>query len=160
MIRRPPRSTRTDTLFPYTTLFRSLRPARFIVTDDDHVIMASESGVLPIAEESIVRKWRLQPGKMLLIDLEQGRIIEDEEIKRDLAEAAPYEEWLKQTQYKLEALPAVVEGADAPPANDPSLLLDRQQAFGHTQEAVRRLARKLAVVGKVGTIAVGCGGGW
>src|SRR3546814_1567577 len=66
--------------------------------------MASESGVLPIAEESIVRKWRLQPGKMLLIDLEQGRIIEDEEIKRDLAEAAPYEEWLKQTQYKLEEL--------------------------------------------------------
>src|SRR3546814_14881515 len=74
--------------------------------------MASESGVLPIAEESIVRKWRLQPGKMLLIDLEQGRIIEDEEIKRDLAEAAPYEEWLKQTQYKLEELPAVVEGAE------------------------------------------------
>src|SRR3546814_15682780 len=82
MIRRPPRSTRTDTLFPYTTLFRSLRPARFIVTDDDHVIMASESGVLPIAEESIVRKWRLQPGTMLLIDLEQGRLIEDEEIGR------------------------------------------------------------------------------
>src|SRR3546814_15329716 len=75
---------------------------------------------------------------MLLIDLEQGRIIEDEEIKRDLAEAAPYEEWLKQTQYKLEELPAVVEGADAPPANDPSLLLDRQQAFGYTQEAVSR----------------------
>src|SRR3546814_14947044 len=112
-----------------------LRPARFIVTDDDHVIMASESGVLPIAEESIVRKWRLQPGKMLLIDLEQGRIIEDEEIKRDLAEAAPYEEWLQQTQYKLEELPAVVEGADAPPANDTSLLLDRQQAFGPNQAA-------------------------
>src|SRR3546814_11864126 len=75
-----------------------LRPARFIVTDDDHVIMASESGVLPIDEKNIVRKWRLQPGKMLLIDLEQGRIIEDEEIKQGLAEAAPYEEWLKQTQ--------------------------------------------------------------
>src|SRR3546814_20448597 len=58
-----------------------LRPARFIVTDDDHVIMASESGVLPIDEKNIVRKWRLQPGKMLLIDLEQGRIIEEEEIK-------------------------------------------------------------------------------
>ena len=58
-----------------------LRPARFIVTDDDHVIMASEAGVLPIPEEKIVRKWRLQPGKMLLIDLEQGRIVEDEEIK-------------------------------------------------------------------------------
>ncbi|API60915.1 glutamate synthase subunit alpha [Tardibacter chloracetimidivorans] len=124
-----------------------LRPARFIVTDDDHVIMASESGVLPIAEERIVRKWRLQPGKMLLIDLEQGRIIEDEEIKRDLAEAAPYEEWLKQTQYKLEELPAVVEGADAPPANDPSLLLDRQQAFGYTQEDVSRFLEPMAEAG-------------
>src|SRR6266403_3561343 len=82
-----------------------LRPARYIITDDDHVIMASESGVLPVPEENIVRKWRLQPGKMLLIDLEQGRIIEDEEIKRTLAEALPYEEWLKDTQYKLEELP-------------------------------------------------------
>src|SRR3546814_17620969 len=96
--------------------------------------MASESGVLPIAEESIVRKWRLQPGKMLLIDLEQVRIIEDEEIKRDLAEAAPYAEWLKQNQYKLEELPAVVEEADAPPANDPSLLFDRHHAFGRPAE--------------------------
>ena len=72
-----------------------LRPARFIVTDDDLVVMASEAGVLPIPEEKIVRKWRLQPGKMLLIDLEQGRIIEDEEIKAQLAGAEPYEEWLK-----------------------------------------------------------------
>src|SRR3546814_20374711 len=84
---------------------------------------------------------------MLLIDLEQGRIIEDEEIKRDLAEAAPYEEWLKQTQYKLEELPAVVEGADAPPANDPSLLLDRQQAFGYTQEDVSRFLEPMAEAG-------------
>ena len=65
-----------------------LRPARFIVTDDDLVIMASESGVLPIPEERIVRKWRLQPGRMLLIDLEEGRIVEDEEIKATLADAA------------------------------------------------------------------------
>ena len=66
-----------------------LRPARFLVTDDDMVVMASEAGVLPIPEEKIVRKWRLQPGKMLLIDLEQGRIVEDEEMKRTLAEAEP-----------------------------------------------------------------------
>ena len=65
-----------------------LRPARYIVTDDDHVIMASEAGVLPVPEERIVRKWRLQPGKMLLIDLEQGRIIDDDEIKQKLAVAA------------------------------------------------------------------------
>src|SRR5256886_17572431 len=82
-----------------------LRPARFLVTDDDHVIMASEAGVLPIPEEKIVRKWRLQPGKMLLIDTGQGRIIEDEEIKRTLAEAEPFEEWLKHTQFKLPELP-------------------------------------------------------
>src|SRR3546814_20676226 len=84
---------------------------------------------------------------MLLIDLEQGRIIEDEEIKRDLAEAAPYEEWLKQTQYKLEELPAVVECADAPPANDPSLLLDRQQAFGYTQADVSLFLEPMAAEG-------------
>ena len=73
-----------------------LRPARFRVTDDDLVVMASESGVLPIAEDDIVRKWRLQPGKMLLIDLEQGRIIEDEELKADLAGDKPYARWLDQ----------------------------------------------------------------
>ena len=65
-----------------------LRPARYIVTDDDHVIMASEAGVLPVPEEHIVRKWRLQPGKMLLIDLEEGRIISDDEIKQKLATQA------------------------------------------------------------------------
>ena len=62
-----------------------LRPARYVITDDDYVIMASESGVLPVPEEKIVRKWRLQPGKMLLIDLEEGRIIDDAEIKQKLA---------------------------------------------------------------------------
>jgi glutamate synthase (NADPH/NADH) large chain len=111
-----------------------LRPARFCVTDDDHVIMASESGVLPIPEERIIRKWRLQPGKMLLIDFEQGRIVEDEEIKRALSEAEPYDEWLKQTQFKLEELPEG-PGETAPVlSNDPAVLLDRQQAFGYTQE--------------------------
>src|SRR3569833_2570480 len=66
-----------------------LRPARYIVTEDDLVILASESGVLPVPEEKIKRKWRLQPGKMLLIDLEEGRIVEDEEIKAKLAGAGP-----------------------------------------------------------------------
>jgi glutamate synthase (NADPH/NADH) large chain len=110
-----------------------LRPARFIVTDQDHVIMASEVGVLDVPEERIVRKWRLQPGKMLLIDMEQGRIIEDEEIKRELSAAEPYADWLAQTQVKLEELPD-------PPLWEPArgqthdALLDRQQAFGFTQE--------------------------
>lgn len=114
-----------------------LRPARFLVTSDDMVVMASEAGVLPIPEEKIVRKWRLQPGKMLLIDLEQGRIVEDEELKRTLAEAEPYEEWLKETQYKLEELSELPDTPLPAPSNDPSTLLDRQQAFGYTQEDIQ-----------------------
>src|SRR5258706_4488256 len=109
-----------------------LRPARFVITDQDHVIMASEVGVLSVPEERIVRKWRLQPGKMLLIDMEEGRIIDDDEIKQTLAAAEPNEEWLKATQFKLEELPD-------PPRWEPAIrnqddLPDRQQAFGYTQE--------------------------
>ena len=113
-----------------------LRPARFLITEDDLVVMSSESGVLPIPDEKIVRKWRLQPGKMLLIDLEEGRIVEDEELKRTLAEAEPYEEWLKETQYKLEELSELSEPPVPAPSNDPTTLLDRQQAFGYTQEDI------------------------
>ena len=80
-----------------------LRPARYIVTDDDHVILGSEVGVLPYAEKNIVSKWRLQPGKMLLIDLEQGRIVDDAELKQTLSQAKPYQEWLDATQIKLHA---------------------------------------------------------
>ncbi|MBV9904530.1 MAG: glutamate synthase large subunit, partial [Alphaproteobacteria bacterium] len=122
-----------------------LRPARFIVTDDDLCILASESGVLPIPDEKIVRKWRLQPGKMLLIDLEEGRIIEDEEIKRTLADAKPYDEWLKKTQFKLEELDLPDEHHATP--NDASALLDRQQAFGYTQEDIQFFLEPMAQVG-------------
>ena len=111
-----------------------LRPARFIVTDDDQVILASESGVLPIPEEKIVRKWRLQPGKMLLIDLEQGRIIEDEEIKHAIAGKHPYESWLHEMQFKLSELPDPEEPEGPAQPNGNVSLLDRQQAFGYTQE--------------------------
>ena len=132
-----------------------LRPARFCVTDDDHVIMASESGVLPVKEDNIVRKWRLQPGKMLLIDMEQGRIIEDEEIKAGLAAAEPYANWLESAQYKLKDLDDV-EAAEPPLANDPSALLDRQQAFGYTQEDIAKFLEPMAVngddpIGSMGT---------
>ena len=123
-----------------------LRPARFILTDDDHVIMASESGVLPIAEERITRKWRLQPGKMLLIDLEIGKIIEDSEIKRTLAEAQPYDEWLSETQFKLEELPMSVEETYG--EGDPQTLLDRQQAFGYTQEDLKFFLAPMATTGE------------
>src|SRR3954451_2535065 len=114
-----------------------LRPARYIITDDDHVIMASESGVLPVPEEKIVRKWRLQPGKMLLIDLEEGRIIGDDEVKQKLASEHPYEQWLKQTQWQLEDLPEAPDAAIPAVSNDPSTRLDLQQAFGYTQEDVQ-----------------------
>jgi glutamate synthase (NADPH/NADH) large chain len=110
-----------------------LRPARFVITDQDHVIMASEVGVLAVPEERIVRKWRLQPGKMLLIDTDEGRIIEDEEIKQTLAAEQPYEEWLAATQFKLEDLPDPPRWEPARAA-DGADLLDRQQAFGYTQE--------------------------
>src|SRR5215216_356089 len=103
-----------------------LRPARYMITDDDYLIMASESGVLPVPEEKIVKKWRLQPGKMLLIDLEEGRIIGDDEIKNKLAAEHPYEQWLKQTQWQLEDLPDPPEGAVPAIPNDPSVRLDLQ----------------------------------
>ncbi len=121
-----------------------LRPARFTVTEDDRIIMASESGVLPIPEEKIVRKWRLQPGKMLLIDLEQGRIVEDAEIKAELANAEPYGEWLRDTQFKLEELPP---SKDQPRTSDPDTLRRRQQAFGYTEEDLKLFLAPMAAQG-------------
>ncbi|MCZ8042841.1 MAG: glutamate synthase large subunit [Beijerinckiaceae bacterium] len=121
-----------------------LRPARYLVTDDGIVVLASEFGVLPIPEEKIVQKWRLQPGKMLLIDLEEGRIISDDEIKKSLCLANPYQEWLKRTQIVLEELPPVearAQRTDVP-------LLDRQQAFGYTQEDTKILMAPMAVTGQ------------
>jgi glutamate synthase (NADPH/NADH) large chain len=132
-----------------------LRPARIVITDQDHVILASEVGVLTVPEERIVRKWRLQPGKMLLIDMEEGRIVEDEEIKRTLADAKPYAEWLARTQFKLEDLPDVSELAGTTPAKPRPVsgrLLDRQQLFGYTQED---LAFFLDPMGRVGEDPVG-----
>ena len=123
-----------------------LRPARFCVTDDDLVVMASESGVLPIKEDNIVRKWRLQPGKMLLIDFEEGRIIEDEEIKAQLATAEPYQKWLDKAQYMLHDL-KVIEPELAQLPADTTSLLDRQQAFGYTQEDISRFLEPMATSG-------------
>ena len=124
-----------------------LRPARWCATKDDLVCMASESGVLPFKEEDIVRKWRLQPGRMLLIDLEQGRIIEDEELKADLAGAHPYAKWLDKAQYKLEDLEAV-DPELADPVEKSGTLLKRQQAFGYTQEDIGKFLEPMAVKGE------------
>src|SRR3989440_1783855 len=98
-----------------------LRPARYFVTRDERIIMASEMGVLPIAEKDIVQKWRLQPGKMLLVDLELGRLIPDEELKSTLAQSPPYKEWLGGTQIVLEGQPR----APAPTPLSHLVLLDR-----------------------------------
>jgi glutamate synthase (NADPH/NADH) large chain len=120
-----------------------LRPARYIVTDDDYVIMASEVGVLDIPERKVIRKWRLQPGKMLLVDTEQGRIIDDDELKRTLATAKPYRAWLDRSRVALHALPE-----PAPPQPSTVPLLDRQQAFGYSQEDLKIILAPMAQNGE------------
>ena len=121
-----------------------LRPARYFVTRDDRIIMASEMGVLPVPEQDIVVKWRLQPGKMLLVDLDEGRLIPDEELKSQLARSHPYQEWLERTQIVLENLPPAPEAA---PISNLSLL-DRQQLFGYTQEDLKLLMTPMATTGE------------
>ncbi|MGH8504608.1 MAG: glutamate synthase-related protein, partial [Stenotrophobium sp.] len=135
----------TDGRYIGGTLDRNgLRPARFIVTDDDLVVMASESGVLPIPDSKITQKWRLQPGRMFLIDLEAGRIIGDEELKSSYAAAKPYKAWIKAVRIKLDALKEAPVDTTPPAAS----LLDRQQAFGYSQEDLRMLLRPMAVSGE------------
>ena len=123
-----------------------LRPSRYCITDDDLVIMGSESGVLPVPENKIVRKWRLQPGKMFLIDLEQGRMIDDEELKAGLANSKPYKQWIENLRIRLDD----VQGSGEPATETESqvALLDRQQAFGFTQEDVKFLIAPMAANGE------------
>jgi glutamate synthase (NADPH/NADH) large chain len=127
-----------------------LRPARFIITDDDLVVLASESGVLPIPENKIVKKWRLQPGKMFLIDFEQGRIIEDEELKAQYASAKPYRQWIENVRIKLDSIEATGNAGEFSES-----LLDRQQAFGFTQEDIKFLMAPMATNGEEATGSMG-----
>jgi glutamate synthase (NADPH/NADH) large chain len=127
-----------------------LRPARYIVTDDDLVVMASESGVLPVPERKIVKKWRLQPGKMFLIDLEQGRIVDDETLKNQFASARPYRQWIDNVRIRLDSIEASAE-----PAPSGDSLLDRQQAFGYTQEDIKFLLAPMAANGEEATGSMG-----
>ncbi|MGE4123965.1 MAG: glutamate synthase-related protein [Pusillimonas sp.] len=129
-----------------------LRPARYLVTDDDLVVLASESGTLSIPEHRIVKKWRLQPGKMFLIDLEQGRIIGDDEIKSRLANSRPYRQWIERLRVKLESLPAPKFSETKPLVTS---LLDRQQAFGYTQEDIKFVLQPMAENGEEGTGSMG-----
>ncbi|WDR04852.1 glutamate synthase large subunit [Devosia rhodophyticola] len=135
----------SDGRYVVATLDRNgLRPARYLVTKEGHVVLASESGVLTIPDEDIVERWRLQPGRMLLIDLEEGRIISDDEIKQALATKNPYAEWLARTQIVLEDLPQAEPKA---PKTSESLL-DRMQAFGYTQEDLKILIAPMATTGQ------------
>ncbi|MBU2407186.1 MAG: glutamate synthase subunit alpha, partial [Gammaproteobacteria bacterium] len=128
-----------------------LRPSRYCVTDDDLVIMASESGVLPVPEQKIVRKWRLQPGRMFLIDLEQGRLIDDEEVKANLANSKPYKQWIENLRIKLDSVET--DSIQTPVTQIP--LLDRQQAFGYTQEDIKFLMSPMAQAGEEGIGSMG-----
>jgi len=123
-----------------------LRPARYCITDDDLVIMASEAGVLTIPESKIVKKWRLQPGKMFLIDMEQGRIIDDKELKDNLANAKPYKSWIDAVRVKLDRIEAQSGTQTGEQAAE--TLLDRQQAFGYTQEDLKFLMAPMASSGE------------
>jgi len=121
-----------------------LRPARYLVTQDGLIIMASETGVLPVRPEEVRTKGRLQPGKMLLVDLEEGRIVSDKELKHRLAARQPYAAWLAENQIRLDALPE-------PPRFHPpdfDTLLQRQRAFGYTDEDIRFIMIPMAEKGE------------
>ena len=121
-----------------------LRPARYLLTNDDRIIMASEMGVLPIPEKDIIKKWRLQPGKMLLVDLDEGRLIPDEELKATLAKSHPYKEWLEPHPDRA----GRTAGNGQPSPDLQPALLDRQQTFGYTQEDLKLLMSPMATTGE------------
>jgi glutamate synthase domain-containing protein 2/glutamate synthase domain-containing protein 1/glutamate synthase domain-containing protein 3 len=130
-----------------------LRPSRYVVTKDGFVVMASEVGVIDIAPENVLHKDRLQPGRMFLVDTENGRIVGDEELKESMAARQPYRQWLKDNLIKLSDLP---EPKQTPAACDEDSLLTRQQLHGYTLEDLRILMAPMALngqeaVGSMGT---------
>lgn len=131
-----------------------LRPSRYTVTKDGLVIMASETGVLPIEPERVESKGRLQPGQMFLVDMEEGRIVPDDEVKAPIINEHPYQEWLEQNLYTLDKLPS-------PPITDdmgkihPDDLIALQQTFGYTFEDVRMLLAPMATNGVEAVGAMG-----
>ena len=137
----------TDGRMIGATLDRNgLRPARYLITDDDMVLMASEMGVLDIPQHKIVKKWRLQPGKMFLVDLQAGRIVDDAELKQQLSTAKPYRKWIDQSRCFLDDLPMTDSKGAVNRAPIP--LLDMQQAFGYSQEDLKFILAPMAAAGK------------
>ena len=136
----------TDGIQIAATLDRNgLRPARYIVTDDDLVIMSSEVGVLQnIPESKIIKKWRLQPGKMLLVDLKQKRIVSDEELKDELVNANPYQDWIKTSKVSLSSFKLKTNN-EIP---DDATLLDLQQAHGYNKEDLKFFLEPMIIDGQ------------
>jgi glutamate synthase (NADPH/NADH) large chain len=130
----------TDGKYIGATLDRNgLRPSRYYITHDDRVIMASEVGVLPVDPAIVKAKGRLQPGKMFLVDFEQGRMIPDEELKSEFAQAMPYAQWLRDQRIRL----ANLHPESEPHGFDSETLLPRMQAFGYTSETMNFMLRPL-----------------
>ncbi len=141
----------TDGRMIGATLDRNgLRPARYLITDDDVVLLASEMGVLNIPQNKVVKKWRLQPGKMFLIDMIAGRIIDDAELKKDISTAKPYRQWIEESRYFLGDLPGI-EGRGKLNAS----LLDTQQAFGYSQEDIKFILTPMINSGEEPTGSMG-----
>jgi len=137
----------TDGHLVGATLDRNgLRPSRYCLTSDDRLIMASEAGALPVDQSKVILKGRLQPGRMFVADLEQGRIISDEEIKRDICSRQPYRQWLDENELHLDQLPAPDE--DSQPHDSGPTLLQKQQAFGYTAEDLKTILQPMAEGGK------------
>lgn len=142
----PASITFTDGKIVGATLDRNgLRPSRFVVTDDDLVIMASEVGVLDVDPAKVITKGRLQPGKMFVVDLEQGRIISDDELKKEICTRQPYGQWLKDNKVRLQDLP---EPGGSFHKYDPVTFLKRQISFGYTSEDLRMIVGQMCETGK------------
>jgi len=141
----------TDGKMIGATLDRNgLRPARYLITDDDVVLLASEMGVLNIPQHKVVKKWRLQPGRMFLIDMEAGRIIDDSELKTQLATAKPYRKWIEESRFFLGDMPAAVSENKLNAS-----LLDTQQAFGYSQEDIKFILTPMINAGEEPTGSMG-----
>lgn len=136
----------TDGKIVGATLDRNgLRPSRYCLTEDDKLIMASEAGALPVDQSKVILKGRLQPGKMFIADLEQGRIISDEEIKREICTRKPYGEWIEYNETHIDSLPDPEKPAAEP---DEEELFAKQYTFGFTDEDLRTILKPMAEDGK------------
>jgi glutamate synthase domain-containing protein 2/glutamate synthase domain-containing protein 1/glutamate synthase domain-containing protein 3 len=143
----------TDGRIIGATLDRNgLRPARYVITKDDEIIFGSEAGVIPIPPEKILKQDRLRPGRMLLIDLVKGQLIDDEEIKREISTQKPYKKWIEDKMLRLSQLPEPAEST----VSDHSTILEKMRLFGYTSEDLQSVIRPMAVNGEepVGSMGV------